>query len=102
MAKFKLDLDRIKVESFTTQEPANRRGTVFANGSDWGLCGGYDPTEYVTCNGQPTDDCVYATHVQHSCPADFTDNDHTCNDPYPHTDVRICCSEACTGDWGMC
>lgn len=40
MAKLKLDLTDLQVDSFDPAPHDRRRGTVMARGSDWGLCSG--------------------------------------------------------------
>ena len=52
MAKLKLELDDLKVDSFDPAPNEARRGTVVARGSEWGLCSGGSCEVFCSFNNQ--------------------------------------------------
>jgi hypothetical protein len=84
MRKVKLNVEKLHVESFTTDHETEKRGTVHGHASQVGQ------------------GCVYPTAVYHSCEPGVTYGENTCYCLYPNTDVRICCTvQGCSGG-GMC
>jgi hypothetical protein len=96
MAKLKLKLEDLKVQSFsTTPDPdEGHRGTVFAQLTD--SCNGGDTCD--PCGGggsqQPTCADYFTCNDAHSCPAGCTDAD-TC----PWTEAYDCTGGNCTFEY---
>lgn len=84
MRKVKLNVEKLRVESFPTSEAPENRGTVVAHAS------------------RPADGCVYPTAVYHSCEPTETYGEFSCYCLYPNTDIRICCTEQGCSGGGMC
>lgn len=84
MRKVKLNVEKLRVESFAASEEPSNQGTVVGHGS------------------QVRDGCVYPTANYHSCEPTETYGEFTCHCLYPNTDAQMCCTEErCTGG-GMC
>ncbi|HEX6041081.1 hypothetical protein [Longimicrobium sp.] len=84
MRKIKLNVETLRVESFTPDEGPAERGTVVGHVS------------------RVQEGCVYPTAVYHSCQPGETVDQYTCRCLYPDTDVRMCCSEQGCSGGGMC
>lgn len=81
MKKIRLDVETLRVESFTTEDETWKRGTIVGHAS------------------QAQDGCVHPTAIHHSCHEDYTfEGEDTCQCFYPDTDVQICCTvNQCSG-----
>ncbi|HEX6750857.1 MAG TPA: hypothetical protein VF092_26455 [Longimicrobium sp.] len=66
MAKMKLDVDALQVESFNTASSGSPRGTVHARSGDTGDCEAafITVTDWKTCQGA---DCTARTLCHYSC-----------------------------------
>lgn len=71
MAKMKLEIDALRVESFATAAPLGERGTVHARSgepepsdvvllpvTDWKTCQGSDCTARTLCHNSCLGDCI--------------------------------------------